>query len=219
MSLQQNLNLADLRLEYGRMGLAPEDCALDPLTQLACWLEEALSCGAHEPSAMNLATVDNQGRPNARILLLKGLHDGQLTFFTNYESRKGQCLADNPWAAMTFFWPELERQVRIEGMVSKLPEALSDAYFISRPHGSRIGATASAQSQPLVDPATLQARWQALATAYPDNVPRPAHWGGYGLRPQRVEFWQGRPSRLHDRVLYLPDADAQGGWQRSRLQP
>lgn len=219
MSLQQHLNLADLRLEYGRMGLAPADCADDPLDQLTRWLEEALNGGVHEPSAMNLATVDDQGRPNARIVLLKGLHDGQLTFFTNYDSRKGRCLSGNPWAAVTFFWPELERQVRIEGQVDKLPEALSDAYFASRPHGSRIGAAASAQSQPLSDPAILQARWQLLAATYPDAVPRPAHWGGYGLRPHRFEFWQGRPSRLHDRVLYLPDAMAPGGWQRSRLQP
>lgn len=217
MSLQQGLNLADLRLEYGRMGLAPGDCASDPLAQLTRWLEEALAGGVNEPSAMNLATVDEHHRPNARIVLLKGLHEGQLTFFTNYDSRKGLCLAGNPWAAATFFWPELERQVRIEGRVSKLPDTLSDAYFASRPHGSRIGAVASAQSRPLADPADLQARWQALAKAYPDDVPRPAHWGGYGLAPTRVEFWQGRPSRLHDRVLYLPDDH--GGWQRSRLQP
>lgn len=222
MSLERALALADLRMEYGRMGLAPADCADTPQTQLERWLREALDAGVNEPSAMNLATVDADGHPNARIVLLKGLQDGQLTFFTNYDSRKGICLAASPWAAATFFWPELERQVRIEGTVTKLSPALSDAYFASRPHGSRIGALASRQSQPLDATETLQARWQALAAQYPDDVPRPAHWGGYGLTPVRAEFWQGRPSRLHDRVLYLPSVASDGpasGWTRSRLQP
>ena len=129
---------------------------------------------------------------------------------------KGKQLAGSPWAAVTFFWPELERQVRVEGRVTQLPAAVSDAYFSSRPRGSRIGAWASAQSQPLEDGISLTARVEALNARYPDEVPRPPHWGGYGLNPDRVEFWQGRPSRLHDRVLYLPEGT---GWQRSRLQP
>ncbi len=211
------LDLAGIRQEYGRLGLAPADCHSDPLVQLQQWLQAAVAAGVNEPTAMNLATVDERGRPSARIVLLKGLDQGQLNFFTNYHSRKGECLAHNPWAALTLFWPELERQVRIEGHVSELDTALSDAYFASRPYGSRIGAWASEQSQPLTDPDALAARAEALQAQYPQQVPRPAHWGGYGLAPDRIEFWQGRPSRLHDRVLYLPDDH--GGWTRSRLQP
>lgn len=211
------LNLADIRLDYCRRGLAPEDCDADPLHQLKLWLQEAIAAGVAEPTAMNLATVAADGRPNARIVLLKGLDDGELTFFTNYESRKGVCLAGNPFAALTLFWPELERQIRIEGRVARLDPARSDAYFASRPHGSRIGALASQQSRPLADAHALAERAAALKAQYPEQVPRPPHWGGYGLKADRVEFWQGRPSRLHDRVLYLPASD--GGWTRSRLQP
>ena len=211
------MDLAGMRQEYGRRGLAPAGCAEDPLTQLQQWLQEAVAAEVREPAAMNLSTVDERGRPSARIVLLKGLEQGRLAFFTNYLSRKGECLAANPWAALTLFWPELERQVRIEGRVHKLDAADSDRYFASRPYGSRIGAWASEQSQPLDDPARLAERAAALQARYPDAVPRPPHWGGYGLVPDRAEFWQGRPSRLHDRVLYLPDADA--GWTRSRLQP
>lgn len=212
-----SLNLADIRQDYGRRGLAPADCADDPLAQLERWLAEALAAGVNEPTAMNLATVGSDGRPSARIVLLKGTDGGLCRFFTNYESRKGQELAASGHAALTFFWPELERQVRIEGLVAPLPATDSDAYFASRPLGSRIGAWASAQSRPLHDPALLAARSAELQARYGDEVPRPPHWGGYGLTPDRVEFWQGRPSRLHDRVLYLPDG--QGGWMRSRLQP
>jgi len=211
------LDLAGMRQEYGRLGLDPVACHADPLTQLQQWLREAVAAGVNEPAAMNLATVDARGRPSARIVLLKGLDEGRLAFFTNYLSRKGECLAHTPWAALTLFWPELERQVRIEGRVSMLDAADSDAYFSSRPYGSRIGAWASAQSQPLADPALLTARAGELQARYPSEVPRPPHWGGYGLEPDRIEFWQGRPSRLHDRVLYLPAAG--GGWTRSRLQP
>lgn len=211
------LDLAGMRQEYGRLGLDPAACETDPLAQLRLWLRAAMDAGVNEPAAMNLATVDAGGRPSARIVLLKGLEQGRLAFFTNYLSRKGECLAANPWAALTLFWPELERQVRIEGRVARLDAAASDAYFASRPYGSRIGAWASAQSQPLDDPAQLAERAAELQARHPELVPRPPHWGGYGLTPDRVEFWQGRPSRLHDRVLYLPDG--QGGWTRSRLQP
>lgn len=210
-------NLAEIRLDYGQQGLAVADCHADPLQQLQDWLDAALAAGVHEATAMNLATVDGEGRPSARIVLLKGLEGGQLCFFTNYLSRKGQQLAAQPYAALTFFWPELERQIRLEGRIARLPDAASDAYFASRPYGSRIGAWVSEQSQPVADAETLVTREIELKARFPEQVPRPPHWGGYGLTPDRVEFWQGRPSRLHDRVLYLPDA--QGGWQLSRLQP
>lgn len=210
-------SLADIRLEYGRHGLCPDDCHADPLQQLQVWLNAALAAGVNEATAMNLATVDAEGRPSARIVLLKGMEAGQLCFFTNYLSRKGRQLAAQPFAALTFFWPELERQIRIEGRISPLPAAVSDAYFASRPYGSRIGAWVSEQSQPVADAEVLKTREAELKARFPEQVPRPPHWGGYGLTPDRVEFWQGRPSRLHDRVLYLPDnAD---GWQLSRLQP
>lgn len=210
-------NLADIRLEYGRLGLSLDDCAADPLQQLQQWLTAAIDAGVHEATAMNLATTGADGRPSARIVLLKGLEAGRLCFFTNYRSRKGEQLAGNPFAAVTFFWPELERQIRVEGRIARLDEAASDTYFASRPYGSRIGAWASEQSQAVDSADTLAERTAALNIRFPDEVPRPPHWGGYGLTPDRVEFWQGRPSRLHDRVLYLPDG--RGDWQRSRLQP
>lgn len=210
-------NLADIRLEYGRLGLNLDNCHADPLQQLQSWLSAALEAGVNEATAMNLATVDAQGRPSARIVLLKGIESGQLCFFTNYLSRKGQQLTAQPFAALTFFWPELERQIRIEGRIAMLHDTASDAYFASRPYGSRIGAWASEQSQTVANAETLTAREIELKARFPEQVPRPPHWGGYGLTPDRVEFWQGRPSRLHDRVLYLPDDH--GGWQLSRLQP
>lgn len=210
-------DLAAVRQEYCRHSLSPEDCLEDPLAQFNHWLDEAMAARVMEPTAMHLATVGADHRPSARIVLLKGIEQRRFVFYTNYESRKGRQLAANPFAALTFFWPELERQVRIEGRVEKLPEQASDAYFSSRPYQSRIGAWASLQSEALDSPRTLLARAAKLAAQYITGVPRPPHWGGYGLVPERMEFWQGRPSRMHDRVLYL--LDEQGRWGKSRLYP
>ncbi len=212
-----SLNLADIRLDYARQGLSQDDCHADPLVQLQAWLNDALATKVDEPTAMNLATVDEQGQPNARIVLLKGIEHGALQFFTSYDSRKGRCLTHNPAAALTFFWPQLERQVRLEGRVTRLPAEVSDAYFASRPYASRIGAWASEQSHIIDSADTLAARVERLKEQYPEQVPRPPHWGGYGFVAHFFEFWQGRPSRLHDRIAYRNDNNGQ--WQLSRLQP
>ncbi|KIA80047.1 pyridoxamine 5'-phosphate oxidase [Chromobacterium amazonense] len=211
------LNLADIRLEYSKKELSPEDCLADPVAQFEIWLNEAISAQVHEPTAMNLAAVGPDGRPQARIVLLKGVEDGQLLFYTNYQSRKGQALDAHPYVALTFFWPELERQVRIEGKAARVAPEVSDAYFASRPYTSRLGAWASEQSSEIASKAVLVTRAAMYGARHPINVPRPPHWGGYAVVPDRVEFWQGRPSRLHDRVLYLLQAD--GSWKLSRLAP
>jgi pyridoxamine 5'-phosphate oxidase len=210
-------DLAAIRQEYCRHSLSPEDCLPDPLAQFNRWLDEAIAAKVIEPTAMHLATADAAGRPTARVVLLKGIDQERFVFFTNYESRKGRQLAANPYAALTFFWPELERQIRVEGRVERLDGDASDAYFASRPYQSRIGAWASQQSETLDSPRTLLARAAKFAAQYITGVPRPPYWGGYGLLADRVEFWQGRPSRMHDRVQYL--RDEQGGWSKSRLYP
>ncbi len=170
-------------------------------------------------NAMTLATVDSQGKPSARIVLLKGLDARGFIFFTNYNSRKGRELEENPQAALVFYWPEQEREVTVAGSVSRVPPAESDAYFAARPRGSRIAAWASDQSQVVRDRAELEAKWKAIEREYPgETVPRPPHWGGYVLAPSRLEFWQGRPNRLHDRFRYTRGADA-AGWQIERLSP
>lgn len=209
-------DIAQIRNDYARSKLGPEDCLADPLAQFNRWLDEAIASQVNEPTAMNIATVDN-GRPSARMVLLKGIEHGCFVFYTNYDSRKGQQIAANPQVALTFFWPELERQVRVEGTISKVDEAVSDAYFASRPYQSRIGAWASQQSQPLENTATLVARAARYAAQYVTGVPRPPHWGGYAVLPERVEFWQGRPSRLHDRVIYERNDATQ--WRTLRLFP
>jgi pyridoxamine 5'-phosphate oxidase len=210
-------DLAAIRQEYSRHSLAPEDCLPDPLAQFDHWLDEAIAAKVGEPTAMHLATSDTEGRPSARIVLLKGIEQGRFVFYTNYESRKGRQLGMNPYAALTFFWPELERQVRIEGRVEKLSAEASDNYFASRPYQSRIGAWASRQSEALDSPRTLLARAARFAAQHVTGVPRPPHWGGYGLVADRIEFWQGRPSRMHDRVQYLQDEN--GKWTKARLYP
>ncbi|HEX6591485.1 MAG TPA: pyridoxamine 5'-phosphate oxidase [Moraxellaceae bacterium] len=210
-------DIAALRQDYSRQSLSPEDCLASPLEQFSRWLDEAIAAQVHEPTAMHVATVGQDGRPSARLVLLKGIEHDHFVFYTNYESRKGQQIVDNPFVALTFFWPELERSVRIEGRASKTSAENSDEYFASRPYQSRVGAWASQQSQPLDSHATLVARAAGFAAKYVTGVPRPPHWGGYAVTADRIEFWQGRPSRLHDRVLYLKDDE--GKWERQRLYP
>lgn len=211
------MDLHAIRQDYAKQELSEADCAAEPLSQLQQWLTEAMSAQVDEPTAMNVATVDADGRPSARVVLLKEVNAQGLVFFSNYQSRKGRALDAHAFAAATFFWPQLERQVRVEGRVERLPEAESDAYFASRPYTSRLGAWASEQSQVISGKAALLARTAAFGVRYPLEVPRPPHWGGYLILPDRAEFWQGRPSRLHDRIQYrLQD---NGQWQRERLAP
>jgi len=210
------MSVSDLRQSYDKNVLLEENAAATPLEQFSLWFDEALAANVPEPNAMTLATVDSTGQPSARTVLIKGFDDQGFVFFTNYESRKGRDLQSNPRAALLFFWQALERQVRIEGVIEKVSTEESDAYFHSRPLGSRLGAWASEQSQPTTR-AALEAREQEFRDRYGDQPPRPPHWGGYRLVPTVFEFWQGRPSRLHDRLRYVPDA--QGGWVIDRLSP
>ncbi|MGR2660557.1 pyridoxamine 5'-phosphate oxidase [Chromobacterium haemolyticum] len=212
-----SLNLADIRKDFSKQELSPEECLPDPLAQLENWLNQAISAQVPEPTAMNLATTGADGRPTSRIVLLKGVEDGQLLFYTNYLSRKGRQLNDNPYVALTFFWPELERQIRIEGRAAQVAPEVSDAYFASRPYTSRVGAWASEQSSEISSKSVLVSRAAMFGVKHPLNVPRPPHWGGYAVTPDRLEFWQGRPSRLHDRVQYSLLED--GAWKIARLAP
>jgi pyridoxamine 5'-phosphate oxidase len=233
--------IADLRREYNLTGLRRKDLALDPMVQFARWFDQATGARASgrlrkffinmyksllmvhgtEPmdvNAMTLATADKEGRPSARVVLLKGVDERGFVFHTNYDSRKSQELTENPQAALVFYWSEQERQVCVAGEVSKLPTAESNAYFKTRPRGSQLGAWVSNQSSVIPDRAALEKKWQELEQRYEGKeVTRPVNWGGYVLRPKRIEFWQGRPNRLHDRFRYTKRED--GGWEIERLSP
>ncbi|TLX53048.1 pyridoxamine 5'-phosphate oxidase [Stutzerimonas nosocomialis] len=211
--------LADMRRDYTRDGLSEASAPDEPFALFRQWFTEAVKTEQLpvEPNAMTLATVDAEGRPHCRVLLLKGLDERGFTFFSNYQSAKGEQLQANPHAAMTFFWPTLERQVRIEGRVERVSAEESDAYYQVRPLGSRLGAWASPQSRPIADRAELERLLAQTEQRFADQAPScPPHWGGYRLLPERIEFWQGRSSRLHDRLNYQLHANA---WRRERLAP
>ncbi|AOK30458.1 pyridoxamine 5'-phosphate oxidase [Burkholderia singularis] len=211
--------LADLRINYSRASLGEADVNPNPFAQFDAWFNDALNAQLPEPNTMTLATVDASGRPSARIVLIKGVDERGFVFFTNYESRKGREIAQNPNAALLFYWIELERQVRVEGRIEKTSAEESDRYFASRPLGSRIGAWASEQSAVIASRDVLEAREREIRARFGDEPPRPPHWGGYRVVPSSIEFWQGRPSRLHDRLLYTRDAASASGWTISRLSP
>ncbi|MCB2020800.1 MAG: pyridoxamine 5'-phosphate oxidase [Burkholderiaceae bacterium] len=210
-------DLAGLRKSYERAALDEEASAADPLQQFRGWLDQALKAELPEPNAMTLATVGADGRPSTRIVLIKGIDERGIVWYTNYESRKGRELAVHPFAALQFHWVELERVVRIEGSVSRVSADESDAYFATRPLDSRIGAWASPQSEVIASRAVLVANAAKVSAKYLMNPPRPPHWGGFRLAPEVWEFWQGRKSRLHDRLRYRRDASK--GWRRERLAP
>ena len=211
------MTLSELRQNYSLGGLSESEAGDDPFALFRTWFDQALAAGIAEPNAFVLATANEHGVPAARLVLLKALDDRGFTFFTNYDSRKGREMDANPHVAMVFPWHALERQVRIEGTVEKVTAAESDEYFANRPLGSRLGAWASAQSAVIPDREFLERRHAELKEKYPDgNVPRPPNWGGYRVLPTAIEFWQGRPSRLHDRILFTR---RNGTWIKERLAP
>ncbi|WP_017729873.1 pyridoxamine 5'-phosphate oxidase [Nafulsella turpanensis] len=210
--------IADIRKDYTKRVLNRQETVENPIEQFRRWFKEAQEAEVPEINAMNLSTVGKNGRPSARIVLLKDITEKGFVFYTNYQSRKGKELEEHPFAALTFFWPELERQVRVEGKIKKVDQATAEAYFSSRPRGSQLGAWASPQSQEIDKRGLLEVREKEFEERFAENpIPKPEHWGGYELIPDYVEFWQGRSSRLHDRIAY----DLVNGtqWQRKRLAP
>lgn len=215
----QNARLMDLhsRTDYDKGTLDISDLGNDPWATLESWVQQAVAAGIQDPTAFHLTTLDCDGFPHGRVVLLRDTRQGELVFYTNYRSEKGQDLLANPKAGATFFWPHADRQIRIRGTVSKVTESESDAYFNSRPEASRLGAWASNQSQVVTSRELLDAQFQQAKAKFSDGaVPRPPHWGGFALRPAVIEFWQGRPSRLHDRVKCVR---TESGWDLVRLQP
>ncbi len=210
-------SVADLRREYTRGGLTEADASIDPMDQFAQWFHQATRAGFVEPNVMTLSTATPEGRPSARTILLKGYDHRGFIFYSNYQSRKGRQLAENPYAALVFWWDLLERQVCIEGKVEKVSAEESDEYFHSRPEQSRLGTWVSEQSQVIPGRSLLETRFADVEKRFEgQQIPRPEYWGGYVLRPDMVEFWQGRPGRLHDRLRYR---HGNGGWVRERLSP
>ena len=212
------MSIADLRREYSRASLTENDVDPHPIHQFGRWFEEARAADVDEPTAMTLATATAGGRPSARMVLLKGVDDRGFVFYTDYRSRKGEDLAANPYAALVFYWPEIERQIRVSGHVDKVSREESEAYFRTRPLGSRLGAWTSHQSAVLPNRAALEERLRQIAEEFKDgDVPLPPYWGGYRVAPDILEFWQGRPNRLHDRIRYTRQSD--GRWLIERLAP
>jgi pyridoxamine 5'-phosphate oxidase len=206
----------NLRHDFEKANLSEKDAKADPFKQFELWFEHAVKAGVHEPNAMVLSTCTKKGKPSSRIVLLRGLKDHGFNFFTNYGSRKGKELKENPYASLLFYWPDLERQVRIEGKVVFAPAKISDEYFNSRPRISRLGAWASPQSKVLKGRKELENLVSEYGEKYLEEIPRPKHWGGYILKANYYEFWQGRQSRLHDRITYTLK---NGKWKRERLAP
>ncbi len=212
------MDVSDLREEYTRAGLREADAHPDPVEQFRRWFDEVLAANLYEPNAMTLATATREGRPSARVVLLKGFDEQGFVFYTNYEGRKARELEENLHCALVFYWGEFERQVRIEGRAERVSEEESDAYYGSRPRGSRLGAWVSEQSRPVGDREALEERLWGVETEYEGReIPRPPFWGGYRVEPEEIEFWQGRENRLHDRLLYRRQDDV--GWRVERLQP